>query len=108
MAKVNAMVGRVRETGAHVEACTRYPQCPRSMVSVVFYETLLRAGDDGFTKLPASFHLTEEQPTKPPPDPVPLRESLIVRVIELSKRTESKPQSALLSAGSVAPPSALL
>jgi hypothetical protein len=102
------MAGKIDDERLRLDSCSRYPQCPRSTVSVAFYETLLRAGDDGFTKLPASFRLTEEKMIVPPADYVPLNEPLIVRAIELSKQSEALPKSGLSPFGSVAPPSRLL
>jgi hypothetical protein len=55
VAKVKTQLDQIRREQKPGGLTARYSDCPRSAISVVFYDTLLHAGDDGFTKLPELF-----------------------------------------------------
>lgn len=111
IASVMELVRRVRVGRENAESVPRYSDCPRSAISFVLYDVLLRTGDGGFTSPPGSFRLPQENA---PPlagshrPPVMLNAKMIHRVIELSKREQDDSASAFIRNGEPATRSPLL
>jgi hypothetical protein len=103
--KLDALVEQVRTQEIVPRSCNRVPQCPRSVVSVIFYDKLLRGKDDGFYKLPNSFHLKPERPVVPP---IPLNKGRVRRAIELSPQVANEVTGECDSASEESAPSPLL